>query len=723
MLPPGTNIYASNFDLNTALEQSSQANSQEASPSSGAVHPLVSKLARSRSSLRTATIPGYNGIDSSLFASPSSIEDSPEFQVILPPKNVAVELFEAVWSNACVLFRFYHRPQFIRDVDLLYDVDPDDYTDREYKILPLVYSVVAVGLLFTHGSKDVHGFKDASEGYKYFVAARQLLDITDTRDLYAIKSVVMMIIFLQCSARLSTCYSYIGIALRSALRAGLHRKINRNFNPVELETRKRLFWTIRKMDIYVNAMLGLPRSIDEEEFDQELPVELDDENITEDGYFPQKEGKLSSVAISNSHTKLMEILHLIMKNIYPIRPKDGDQHINRIANGKIEEMEAEILTWHESLPPQLKPGANVAPEYMKANRLLSVAYCYVQIVLYRPFIHYCSPRFGIHTGDERPKLYARKCINVARRVMYLANDLVAKNMLHGAYWYSIYTIFFSVASLVYYVHENAMDGDTYGIRLDAEMGKNALKKFKESSQSAQRTYDILNFMFDQLNKSTAKISNDNNQLASVSLPGAADYHHKKDESQGGIITDENDNIMQIDPNYRPSLGASDDSASTKNMVDIGGPNNFDSSFTPSITGGDVAGSSLDGGKIADFDTSLYIPGMVDQFETQVFGRFLPPYMMTELFSNGHPNASVEDDKTNLERRDEEKGSLEPTESLPDAGAPLGDLGLGDSLGNSEFSTTEEAGSKKNNFPDNGLFNSKSWDDFLSQHVELSGVNI
>ena len=35
----------------------------------------------------------------------------------------------------------------------------------------------------------------------------------------------MMIIYLQCSARLSTCYSYIGIALRSALKEGLHRNL------------------------------------------------------------------------------------------------------------------------------------------------------------------------------------------------------------------------------------------------------------------------------------------------------------------------------------------------------------------------------------------------------------------------------------------------------------------------------------------------------------------
>ena len=57
----------------------------------------------------------------------------------------------------------------------------------------------------------------------------------------------MMIIYLQCSARLSTCYSYIGIALRNALKEGLHRNLTifqnskRKLNPIEEDTRKDCF--------------------------------------------------------------------------------------------------------------------------------------------------------------------------------------------------------------------------------------------------------------------------------------------------------------------------------------------------------------------------------------------------------------------------------------------------------------------------------------------------
>lgn len=502
--------------------------------------------AKYSSSIPSTSEDAENNVLNTLY-SPQSTYGSPdnlagrEIKIILPPKHVASELIEAVWDNACVLFRFYHRPSFIRDLDLLYETDPDDYTNKQYKILPLVYSVMAVGVLFSMDKSERLGFKDASEGYKYFVAARKLIDIADARDTYAIQSIVMMIIFLQCSARLSTCYSYIGVALRSALRAGLHRKVAYNFNPIELETRKRLFWTIRKMDIYVNAMLGLPRSIAEEDFDQELPEEIDDENITEDGYFPQKEGKISSAGIANAHTRLITILSHVMKQIYPVKQESTNTEkspdlapLYNVAHAKVTEMEGEIRTWLDSLPIELRPGVMPPPEYLKANRLLHLALCHIQIVLYRPFIHYCSPKFG---GDEQARTSALSCIKVSRTAMHIAHDLVSKNLLNGAYWFSIYTIFFSVACLVYYVHENPHDAEALEIRRDAELGKNALTSLKDSSMAAQRTYNLLNTLFEQLNRRTAKIPVSGSETplstsqSAASTPGSTTNNNIQNVSQ------------------------------------------------------------------------------------------------------------------------------------------------------------------------------------------------
>ena len=149
--------------------------------------------------------------------------------------------------------------------------------------------------------------------FKYFKAARNMIDITDCRDLTALQTVLFMIIFLQSSAKMATCYSFVGIALTSSLRMGLHRCVSVDFNPVVCETRKRIFWVIRKMDTYISALLGLPKTISDEDVDQELPLEIDDEYITKDKILPMPEGQLSMIAAGNAHIQLMRILAKVVK--------------------------------------------------------------------------------------------------------------------------------------------------------------------------------------------------------------------------------------------------------------------------------------------------------------------------------------------------------------------------------------------------------------------------
>lgn len=203
--------------------------------------------------------------------------------------------------------------------------------------------------------------------FKYFRAARQLLDIADCRDLTSIQAVIYMILFLQSSAKLSQCYAYVGVALRSALRMGLHRSqfsFARQFNPIEVETRKRVFWTIRKMDIYIGAMLGLPQTLSEEDIDQDLPVEVDDEYITENGILPMPEGTTALTTAFNAHLTLVELLTKIVRNVYPIRAKDAQSTKDKsytVPFSAIRDIEHDLEQWKDNLPAGLDPCKNSNP--------------------------------------------------------------------------------------------------------------------------------------------------------------------------------------------------------------------------------------------------------------------------------------------------------------------------------------------------------------------------
>ncbi|KAK9355159.1 fungal-specific transcription factor domain-containing protein [Lipomyces doorenjongii] len=450
----------------------------------------------------------------------TGIDDSPsdyyyyqqmaEFKIILPTKEVALQLINAVWDQACIVVRFGHRPTLRRRLDELYATDPDDYTPAQISFLPLVYCFLAVGVLFTQDMRDAER-KDVGEGYKYFVAARKMIDITEARDTDAIQAVILMIMFLQSTARLSTCYSYIGIALRAALRLGLHRKVAYSFSPIEAEVRKRVFWTIRKMDIHISAMLGLPRCIDENDIDQEQPLEIDDEYITETGILPHPVGVITQQLIANVHTRLMAILSHIVEDVYPIKPRTpvaqpGASAANCVSYVKVLELENDLQHWLDSLPFELRPGIDPPKKWYIANRLLNMAFCYVKIILYRPFIHYVGQNYKDKMTDERPYACAANCISTSRIVVHLADELIRRDVLRGAHLFSVYTIFFSTAVLIYYVHEDPYNPHVHEFRKDAELGKNVINKMKNKSAAAARTYVMLSGLFELLNKRMATIA-------------------------------------------------------------------------------------------------------------------------------------------------------------------------------------------------------------------------
>lgn len=450
---------------------------------------------------------------SHVFESPKSVQDSPAaFENVmpggaeLPPKDKAQELCDTAINDASALLRVVHLPSFWKSFEELYSKTPEEYGAAENSFLPLLYTVLALGTLFSRTSEDLDevGYQKAiDQGVQYFKAARNILDIAMCRDLHALQAVIFMIMFLQSSAKLSTCYAYIGIALRSALRMGLHRSMNDRFSPIENETRKRIFWVIRKMDIYVGALLGLPHTMSSEEIDQELPAELDDEYITETEYLTQPPGTVSLITACNAHTTLIDILAKVVRVVYPIK---GKTHILQgqkimsytVSYADIRELERDLQQWMEHLPMALKPGGEATVLITRVRQLLRMAYAHTQMMLYRPFVHYVSKSPNCASLDKRAYACASACISVSRNIIHITAEMKKRGMLNGCYWFTMYTTFFSIMTLVYFALENPESPTSQDVLKEAYEGKDVLEGLAKRSMAADRCTSTLRAVFDQL---------------------------------------------------------------------------------------------------------------------------------------------------------------------------------------------------------------------------------
>lgn len=99
---------------------------------------------------------------------------------------------------------------------------------------------------------------------------------------------LLQCLWLLSESRINHCWSLFGTTARLALAIGLHRvdDIRRYRDYIELECRRRTFWSAYSLDNYLSMALGRSRIFHDEDIDQEMPSCVDDDAITSDSFSP-----------------------------------------------------------------------------------------------------------------------------------------------------------------------------------------------------------------------------------------------------------------------------------------------------------------------------------------------------------------------------------------------------------------------------------------------------
>lgn len=109
------------------------------------------------------------------------------------------------------------------------------------------------------------------------------------------------------------------------------------------------------------------------------------------------------------------------------------------------------------------------------------------MVMYRPFLHYVSNSFQARGIDKRSYACAAACVSVSRNVVHITTGMYQKGLLNGSYWFVMYTTYFSILSLVFFVLENPdLSTAKDGILKDALEGKTTLAALAKKSMAADR---------------------------------------------------------------------------------------------------------------------------------------------------------------------------------------------------------------------------------------------
>ncbi|OOF92388.1 hypothetical protein ASPCADRAFT_210256 [Aspergillus carbonarius ITEM 5010] len=112
----------------------------------------------------------------------------------------------------------------------------------------------------------------------YVTGLQQIPNMCEMRSVENIVAMALLIVYHLRSASSQGMWYMVGLAMRTAIDLGLHRKANEiNMDPFTAQMRRRLFWTVYYLERVVSMSLGRPFSIADRHIDLPLPADVDDD--------------------------------------------------------------------------------------------------------------------------------------------------------------------------------------------------------------------------------------------------------------------------------------------------------------------------------------------------------------------------------------------------------------------------------------------------------------
>ncbi|KAH8702990.1 fungal-specific transcription factor domain-containing protein [Phaeosphaeriaceae sp. PMI808] len=196
---------------------------------------------------------------------------------LLPSRSLADALVSAYFDNIHIYLPLFHRSMFQMRLEATYSRHAEllkDTPDTGWLIcLALVFSF-GCQQLCSHDPEQAHTLR-----LKYLAFAKTFFrKLLTTTSLVNVQALVLLNLHHHAIGQKSSSWLLIGLGARMAITMGMHRDgPNSEFNPIERNTRRQVWWSIYTFEKILCSILGRPTVIDE----REVSVRVPDTNMLE----------------------------------------------------------------------------------------------------------------------------------------------------------------------------------------------------------------------------------------------------------------------------------------------------------------------------------------------------------------------------------------------------------------------------------------------------------
>lgn len=195
----------------------------------------------------------------------------------------------------------------------------------------------------------------------------------ESRTVQNIEAMTLLVVYHLRSASSHGIWYMIGLAMRTAIDLGLHRKeYEKGLNRSVIQARRGLFWTVYTLERIIAISLGRPFSIADRQIDVDLPCEVIQDSPTVE----------MSLAHAISLFKLRRIESRVQHSIYR-----ADKPLPSL-QPKLEGLYKELQEWKTSVLESLPPGVDRNYPMLHYNRAVRL--------LVQPFLSILPPTDPYH---------------------------------------------------------------------------------------------------------------------------------------------------------------------------------------------------------------------------------------------------------------------------------------------------------------------------------------
>ncbi|KAJ6515140.1 fungal-specific transcription factor domain-containing protein [Mycena vitilis] len=326
------------------------------------------------------------------WASRPSPAPVPPPQYNFPPPDLAASLIDLYFTHINLVLPLLHRPTFARDLGSGLHLLNDGFAATYLLVCAIGARYSSDSRVLLDGSDNLH-----SCGWRWFEQLQLMRDpLGPPPSLYDLQFSALSVIFLHGTSAPESCWTLVSVGISMAQDVGAHRRKESTHRwTAEDELWKRAFWVLVYLDRTMSCNYGRPCAIQDEDFDLEFPIDVDDEFWeTPDpaDAFQQPIGTPSRISAFIVHLRLCQVLSFALRTVYSINKSKVLLGLSKGNTGDLEnrvlaELDSALNKWIDGMPDHLRWNpTHEHPEFFEQSVVLYCNYYHLQILIHRAYI-------------------------------------------------------------------------------------------------------------------------------------------------------------------------------------------------------------------------------------------------------------------------------------------------------------------------------------------------